>query len=182
MMSLTNTRASSPIFAQKLISSKMQTVKGINNPGNIRAGAGKFLGEIKSPDNFRAFSDLFYGYRAILKIFDTYYKRGLTTLAQMLMTYAPPSDNNPTNAYIDYVSKGLSFPANTDIKPILYGPRAKDLMRLISRFEQGKAWKDDEIELDKAFRLFQGQPVNNSPTNLPIILLAIAGLLYLTRT
>lgn len=158
------------------------TVKGINNPGNIRKGGAAFLGEITSPDGFRGFKSLAYGYRAILKIFDTYYKRGLTTLEKAINTYAPPSDNNPTSAYVRFLASGLGIEPTTDLRAILYTPRAKELLRLLSRFEQGNRWKDDENELENALRLFNNKPLITYGGSAVVLLLVGGLVLYLTRT
>lgn len=79
----------------------------INNPGNIRISSDRFIGEIVpsiDPD-FKQFSSMAYGYRAMFKILNTYRNYyGLVTISSILHRYAPPSDNNNTQAYINYVS------------------------------------------------------------------------------
>ena len=84
------------------------------NPGNIRRPPKKleeqdrFDGEIRpsrDPD-FRTFVKMAYGYRAMFRILRTYknnYK--LNTLEQMIYRWAPPSDNNETEVYVDFVAK-----------------------------------------------------------------------------
>lgn len=158
------------------------TVKGINNPGNIRQSGVKFKGEIPSPDNFKAFSSLAFGYRAILKIFDTYQRRGTDTLRKALFVYAPPADNNPTSAYLDYISKGLNVAPDTSVKEIIYSDKAIPFLRLLSRFEQGKGWKDNEEELKNGVLMFNNKPLITPKTGGAAALLVLIGIgLYLSR-
>ena len=84
------------------------------NPGNIilppkeRMDRDKFNGEIRpSRDKkFRTFVNNAYGYRAmhyLLRRYKNSYQ--LNTLEQMIYRWAPPTDNNKTEAYIDFVAK-----------------------------------------------------------------------------
>lgn len=84
------------------------------NPGNIRRplkeleDRDKFIGEIRpsrDPD-FRTFVTMAYGYRAmhyLLRRYKNSYQ--LNTLEQMIYRWAPPTDNNKTEAYVDFVAK-----------------------------------------------------------------------------
>ena len=84
------------------------------NPGNIRLPRkenmekDRFIGELRpSRDkSFRTFVNMAYGYRAmhyLLRRYKNSYQ--LNTLEQMIYRWAPPSDNNKTEAYIDFVAK-----------------------------------------------------------------------------
>lgn len=82
------------------------------NPGNIRMppkkleDKDKFEGEIRpSKDkSFRTFVKMAYGYRAMHYLLRKYKnKYSLNTLEQMINRWAPPSDNNKTEVYIDFV-------------------------------------------------------------------------------
>ena len=77
------------------------------NPGNIRKNGDLFQGEIDSTDpDFKQFRSMAYGYRAIFKILRTYKNNySLNTLEQMIYRWAPPSDNNKTEVYVDFVAK-----------------------------------------------------------------------------
>ncbi len=79
-----------------------------NNPGNIRINTDKFKGEvIPSPDPaFKNFETMAYGYRAIFKTLQTYARKyQLTTIKQWIYRWAPPKDNNHTEAYVSFVCK-----------------------------------------------------------------------------
>ena len=88
---------------------KKITPRGLrnNNPGNIRINDDLFQGEVRpSRDkSFKQFETMAYGYRAIFKILRNYlciYK--LDTIRKMVGRWAPPGDNNHTEAYIKAVS------------------------------------------------------------------------------
>lgn len=77
-----------------------------NNPGNIRRSKVRYKGEVhpsRDPD-FKEFSTIAYGYRAVFVLLDTYRSRyGLTTIRQMLNRYAPPTENF-TEGYVRFVA------------------------------------------------------------------------------
>jgi hypothetical protein len=77
-----------------------------NNPGNLEKGSDKWQGEVDGDDpRFITFSDMPHGYRAIFITLHSYIKQGFNTISKMINRYAPPSDNNPTKAYIQTVCK-----------------------------------------------------------------------------
>ena len=88
---------------------KDSTPRGVRNcnPGNIRKNSDHFQGEVDSDDpDFKKFRSMAYGYRAIFKILRTYKNNySLNTLEQMIYRWAPPSDNNKTEVYVDFVAK-----------------------------------------------------------------------------
>lgn len=77
------------------------------NPGNIRHGD-SWLGLAKKQNDTRfcTFIAPEYGIRAMMVIFGTYAKRGLTTVQSIINAWAPVSENN-TKAYIADVRKRL---------------------------------------------------------------------------
>ena len=94
---------------------KDNTPRGVRNcnPGNIRLPKeenmmrDKFEGEIRpSRDpSFRTFVKMAYGYRAMHYLLRKYKnKYSLNTLEQMIYRWAPPSDNNKTEAYVNFVA------------------------------------------------------------------------------
>ena len=77
-----------------------------NNPGNLRRSKVRYEGEItpsRDPE-FKTFSTIAHGYRAMFVLLDTYNSRyGLNTIRQMLNRYAPPVENF-TEGYIRFVA------------------------------------------------------------------------------
>ena len=78
----------------------------INNPMNLRQFGQGFLGDEGEEDSFIKFQDPAYSYRAADMVLDKYGRDyGINTIEDMISRYAPPSDDNPTEAYIDFVSQ-----------------------------------------------------------------------------
>lgn len=79
------------------------------NPLNIRKGKSKlWMGEIDGTDQvFCTFSNRVYGYRAAIKIMQTYQKKyNCWNLHDRIARWAPPTENK-TGAYIGYVCDAL---------------------------------------------------------------------------
>jgi len=88
-----------------------------NNPGNIRINTDHFQGEIKPSQDkdFKQFSSMGYGYRAMLKMLQNYKKnRGLKTLRGWISRWAPANENH-TEAYILYVADFSAIAADAEI-------------------------------------------------------------------
>lgn len=119
----------------------------LNNPGNIRRSVDHFVGElVPSVDtDFKQFSSMAYGYRAMFLILKNYGKKGVNTLAKIIERYAPRNENE-TAAYIDYVSKmGLHKNPN-DRLDLEDKQTAVQLVSAMSYFENGRQPVPDEIE------------------------------------
>lgn len=89
-----------------------------NNPGNIRINGDLFQGEIRpSKDkSFKQFETMAYGYRAMFVILRNYIRNyKLDTIRKMITRWAPPEDNNHTEAYIKAVSDYAGIPADDPI-------------------------------------------------------------------
>ena len=98
----------------------IMTARGLrnNNPGNIRINGDLFQGEGRpSKDkSFKQFTTMAYGYRAMFKILSNYFKNyKLDTIRKMITRWAPPEDNNHTEAYIKAVSDYAGIPADDPI-------------------------------------------------------------------
>ena len=82
------------------------------NPGNIRLSKDKWKGlrDVQTDMDFFQFTEMKWGYRALLKVLRNYRNlHGCQTLADMIKRYAPDSENN-TNAYISAVCGRLGIP------------------------------------------------------------------------
>lgn len=119
-----------------------------NNPGNIRQNSDNFLGEVKpsSDPAFKQFESIEYGYRAIFVTLNTYQKKyGLSTIRAMISRWAPPKDNNDTEAYIRAVSSESGVPENSHITST-----NKDVMipivAAMSRVENGVGANISEVQ------------------------------------
>lgn len=118
----------------------MEKPRGIrnNNPGNIRKSkdSWKGLANEQTDSAFFVFTDIKYGYRAIIRILQNYRsKYGCMTVAEMITRWAPSNENN-TPAYIRKVCQDMQVPS-------VYVPDVSDkttmcaMAAAISRVENG---------------------------------------------
>lgn len=80
-----------------------------NNPANIRRGcAWKGLAEKQTDREFCQFVTMTWGVRALLVTLRTYVvKHHLHTVREIITRWAPPSDGNITEKYIEFVEKAV---------------------------------------------------------------------------
>lgn len=109
-----------------------------NNPGNLRPGE-PWKGIIGTDDNYLVFENIGYGIRAMgTDIANDIRIKRLVTIQQLINEFAPPSDSNPTSAYISAVSKATGFSSNQRL------PETQDtifrLLRAMINFELGGAY------------------------------------------
>lgn len=79
------------------------------NPFNIRySDSNNWLGAIagKNLNGFAVFVDRIYGLRAGFILLRNYMKNGHSSVCSIISRYAPASDGNNTNSYIDFVEAG----------------------------------------------------------------------------
>lgn len=97
-----------------------------NNPGNIRLTSSKWKGLCKEQKDgvFCQFVNLTYGYRAMLKLLDSYYlKHNCIDVRSIISRWAPGGDGNDTKAYINYVASNCGV---TPAKPLVQPGVDKD--------------------------------------------------------
>ena len=80
-----------------------------NNPANIRRGcAWKGLTEKQTDKEFCQFVTMTWGVRALLVTLRTYVRKyHLHTVREIITRWAPPSDGNNTEKYIEFVEKAV---------------------------------------------------------------------------
>lgn len=128
---------------------------GNNNPGNIRnLGGTPFDGETTQDGaTFKSFSSLAYGLRAMMKLIKTYYSQGFTTVTQVITKYAPPSDSNPTDIYIQNVSDAIPLDANADLSGVIATENLFANMILAMCTQEGEGYEITADDLQTAFNL-----------------------------
>lgn len=126
-----------------------------NNPGNIRRSRVRYKGEVRpsrDPD-FKEFSTMAYGYRAVFVLLDTYRSRyGLTTIRQMLNRYAPPTENF-TEGYVRFVADYAGVMPDE----VIDTRSEKDMIPIVaamSKIENGVAANTEDVE--RGWELFVG--------------------------
>ncbi|WDZ72845.1 structural protein [Vibrio harveyi] len=103
---------------QKIMKSQLNRGIRNNNPLNIRISGNAWAGKVTpSKDKaFETFSDSKYGFRAAAKLIRNYQNLyGLNTLSGIIHRWAPVSDNNDTDNYIQFVVSKLNVNRNAPL-------------------------------------------------------------------
>lgn len=117
------------------------------NPGNIRITKDKWKGlrEIQEDPEFYQFTEMKWGYRALMRTLQNYRrKHGCQTVADFIRRWAPESENN-TSGYIARVCKEMQVPES-------YVPDVEDKETMcafaaaISQVENGVPAVMEEVE------------------------------------
>lgn len=124
-----------------------------NNPGNMKTGI-DWKGAAGDDGTFITFSSVYWGLRALAQDLTTKItKDGLTTITDIISTYAPPAENN-TPAYIAAVVADSGIGANDQLTAD--NQTLHDLVRSIIDHELGDPWagyiSDDDIDQGVAMR------------------------------
>ena len=109
-----------------------------NNPGNITDTEIRWSGEKDTNEDtrFEEFESPEYGIRALAKILINYQQlHGLTTVAQMINRYAPPSEND-TQAYIDHVCQRMKLRPDESFD-LRQGFYLDDMVKAVIKHELG---------------------------------------------
>lgn len=127
-----------------------------NNPGNIEDGAfaRSLPGYAGSDGRFAKFDSPEAGNQAAPRLLASYIQRGFNTPASIINRWAPPSDNNPTQAYAAYVAQRVGVGPNDTVTEA----QIPLIAQAISEFENGNTvggqavpqepqLSDDELKL-----------------------------------
>lgn len=122
-----------------------------NNPLNIRVG-NVWQGEVKKPTDgaFEQFISMKWGVRAAFVILRRYIKRyGHNTIRSIVSTWAPSNENN-TNAYVDFVAKRTNI--NPD-KPISFDDKQTMVAIVSAMIRQENGQGIDELIIQDAYEM-----------------------------
>lgn len=112
------------------------------NPGNIRISETHWHGKLTpsiDPD-FETFDKMVNGIRAIGKILLTYQSAyDLRTIREFITHWAPPSDDNPTDAYITNVADRSGFDPDAKLDMHRASDQAGVITGIIDQ-ENGGLW------------------------------------------
>lgn len=108
-----------------------------NNPLNIRYSAKtRWQGQSGHCNGFCEFESLEYGIRAACYLILISYRRaGAYTPAAIIRRWAPPSDNNPTENYINWVCENAHL---VRFQELHYVSEVARMVVAMAEFEQGK--------------------------------------------
>ena len=94
-----------------------------NNPANIKTSSDNWQGANGSNAGFVKFDNPEHGVRATaLNLYASQEKHGNNTVTDIITRWAPPSDNNDTQAYIDKVAADLGVDPNDDLGSLKDNP------------------------------------------------------------
>jgi len=87
-----------------------------NNPGNMEQSANPWVGKVSVPSDsrFEQFETPALGVRAMTKNLYSYQNRGLSTVNDMIYTWAPPSEND-SGGYASRVAAAMGVDPNTPV-------------------------------------------------------------------
>jgi hypothetical protein len=103
-----------------------------NNPGNIRHGdQWRGLAANQPDPAFCTFVAPVYGIRAMVKILQSYQRRGLNTVQEIISAWAPTVEND-TAAYVRSVCSRVGVGPNDPVEP-----GNPELIKAIIRHENG---------------------------------------------
>jgi len=85
-----------------------------NNPGNLRAGVGQIGTDANGYAIFASPDD---GWNALYNQINLDISRDLS-LQQFIYKYAPPSDNNPTSNYLNFVASRTGLPTDVPLSDL----------------------------------------------------------------
>lgn len=128
----------------------------LNNPGAIRRGIStwwKGQAAYQQDLDFVTFQAPEWGLRAIIKTLDTYQRDGIDTIRAAITRWSPPTDANPTEAYVQNVARACGVDPNA---PILLSAHRADIVKAICTQECGSWLYTDEL-LQQAIDLAEGQ-------------------------
>lgn len=116
------------------------------NPGNIRKSNITYKGEINpsSDPAFKQFQSMAFGYRAMFKLLQAYINAGWNTINIMLNHYAPPTDGNHTDNYINFVSGQTGIDPDQVIS-INDSIALAGIVKAISKMENGIVANNQEV-------------------------------------
>ena len=128
------------------------------NPLNIKATKIDWVGKTGNNKGFEVFSKPEYGYRAAAKNLYKYNERdGLKSVREIITKWAPPSDKNPTEAYINKVATDLGVDPDADLGSLKDNPNlTKKLMKSMTEME-GKNNRFNDKQIENGIALANGK-------------------------
>ena len=143
-----------------------------NNPLNLRPSGDKWIGmrTEQTDPGFVQFQTAFHGLRAAAKNLLTYYRvHKRDTVAAIISSWAPPSDNNPTESYTDAVAKALGVDprGKIDLNDKITLRRLMDAMIRVECGNQPYSVTELEAAIEAAYASHQTQPAPAKPGPTP---------------
>jgi hypothetical protein len=130
------------------------------NPLNIRTSDAKWVGKTGNNAGFETFSKPEYGYRAAAKnLYTSNTKYNNKSVRDLITRWAPPSDGNDTENYINVVSKDLGVDPDADLGDLQSNPElTKKLLKSMTKME-GSNNKFTNAQVDTGVAMANGKDV-----------------------
>ena len=127
-----------------------------DNPLNIRHGKSQWVGmrEKQTDKSFVQFKSRVYGYRAAFVLLRNYIGKGKDTIGKIIAKWAPSSDGNNTQSYINYVSSTTGINASHALR----WEDKEDLVvivRSMAHMESGII--EDKVLIEQAYEMANNQ-------------------------
>ena len=127
-----------------------------HNPLNIRHGKSQWVGmrEKQTDKSFVQFKSRVYGYRAAFVLLRNYIGKGKDTIGKIIAKWAPSSDGNNTQSYINYVSSTTGINASHALR----WEDKEDLVvivRSMAHMESGIF--EDKVLIEQAYEMANNQ-------------------------
>ena len=127
-----------------------------DNPLNIRHGKSQWVGmrEKQTDKSFVQFTESMYGYRAAFVLLKNYIGKGKDTIGKIIAKWAPSSDGNNTQSYINYVSSTTGINASHALR----WEDKEDLVvivRSMAHMESGII--EDKVLIEQAYEMANNQ-------------------------
>ena len=101
-------------------------------------------GKVGSDGTYLQFETPAMGLRAADKVLQSYKKRSINTITDIITEWAPPTDDNPTEDYIDFIASELAIDENAEID--LSDPEIRaSLLASMTAMESEKDISSDEV-------------------------------------
>jgi len=130
-----------------------------NNWLNVRFNANNnWVGQTGADDGgYAQFENPLYGLRAADKVLENYgVRHNINTIRGAITRFAPPSDNNPTDNYINFVARNVGISSDAEID--LGDPGIREqLISAMVRFETPDAAKEYNSNLLEQARTISGK-------------------------
>ena len=110
--------------------------------------------EKQTDKSFVQFKSRVYGYRAAFVLLKNYIGKGRDTIGKIIAKWAPSSDGNNTQSYINYVSKSTGIKASHRLK-LEDKDDLVEIVRSMAHMESGII--EDKKLIEEAYNLANNQ-------------------------
>ena len=138
-----------------------------NNPLNIRlTPLNDWMGKVmhNTDGAFEQFTSMTWGFRAAMILLDRYIQKGANTIRKIVSKWAPATDGNHTEKYIEDVCRLTQLGGN---EPIIRGSEQhKSIVWSMGLIESGLSIADYKRQFEKAWDWYREEKFQKLPPHL----------------